>query len=162
MTRGPRQPPIWLKGRWADQKSATVTRIAGAVASLRRAGTKITYASICRSVQSLYGISISANTIKRNDAAYELYLANRTSRHYSSSRELTLRTLVQTSTGDERNRLIAKIARFRRMTKDVLIARLLQLEDGRDRQNTTETNLRDEILRLVKNIRGQDGQHPKG
>jgi hypothetical protein len=30
-----------------------------------------------------------------------------------------------------------------------LIARLVQLEDGSDRQKTIETNLRDEILRLL-------------
>lgn len=78
MTRGHHRSPDWLKDRWADQKNATVTRIAAAVASLRQGGNKITYTSICRSVQSLYGISISPNTIKRNQEAYEIYSTNGT------------------------------------------------------------------------------------
>jgi len=72
MTRGHHQSPDWLKNRWADQKKTTATRIAGAVASLRQAGNKITYSSISRCVESLYGVSISANTIKRNHEAYEI------------------------------------------------------------------------------------------
>jgi hypothetical protein len=35
------------------------------------------------------------------------------------------------------------------MRKDALIARLIQVEDASDRQKTIETNLRDEILRLL-------------
>jgi hypothetical protein len=35
------------------------------------------------------------------------------------------------------------------MRKDALIARLVHLEDASDRQKTIETNLRDEILRLL-------------
>jgi hypothetical protein len=116
MIRGDHEAPTWLEGRWAEQKRATATRIAGAIASLRQAGDKITYASICRSVRSLYGISISANTIKRNDAAYELYSANRSSRRYSSLKEQALQKLIQNATGAERNRLGSKIARLRRMT----------------------------------------------
>jgi hypothetical protein len=143
--------PIWLEGRWAEQKHATATRIASAISSLRQAGDKITYGSICRSVQSLYGISISANTIKRNDAAYEIYSASRSSRHYSPSKEQVLQKLLQDATGTQRNRLGAKIARLRSMRKDALIAMLLQLQGDSDRQRTTETNLRDEILRLIAN-----------
>jgi hypothetical protein len=42
------------------------------------------------------------------------------------------------------------------MSKDALIARLVQLEDASDRQKMIETNLRDEILRLL--ARAQTGQ----
>lgn len=149
MIRQSHEPPTWLEGRWAEQKHATATRIAGAILSLRQAGDKITYSSICRSVQSLYDISISANTIKRNEAAYEIYSANRTSRQYSPSKEQALQKLLQDTTDTHRNRVGSKIARLRRMRKDALIARLLQLEDASNRQKTTETNLRDEILRLL-------------
>jgi hypothetical protein len=46
------------------------------------------------------------------------------------------------------------------MRKDALIARLLELEDASARQKTTETNLRDEILRLITNgTHGHGGQH---
>jgi hypothetical protein len=161
MIRQNHEPPKWLEGRWAEQKRATATRIAGAIASLRQAGDKITYGSICRSVQSLYGFSISANTIKRNDAAYEIYSANRSSRHYSSSKEQVLQRQLKNATDTQRNRLGSKIARLRRMRKDALIAMLIQLQGESDHQRNTETNLRDEILRLVANKvhdrRGQQG-----
>jgi hypothetical protein len=157
MIPGDHQSPIWLEGRWADQKQLTADRIA-AVASLRQAGRKISYGSICSSVQSVYGISISANTIKRNQAAYEIYSANRSSPHYPSSKEQALRKLVQNATEDQRNRLGSRIARLRRMRKDALIAMLLQLEDANDRQKITESNVRDEILRLMTKIRDHDIQ----
>jgi hypothetical protein len=149
MTRGHVQSPDWLKERWADQKKATVTRIAGAVASLRRSGKKITYSSICRSVESLYGVSISANTIKRNHEAYEIYSANRSLRRFSTAKEQALQKLVQNAPGEYRARIGFTIARLRKMRKDALIARLLQLEDATAHQKTIETNLRDEILRLL-------------
>jgi len=149
MIRQRREPPTWLEGRWAEQKHTTAMRIEGAVASLRQAGHKITYGSICRSVQSLYGFSISANTIKRNDAAYEIYSANRSSRRFGPAKEQVLQKLLKNADDTQRNRLGSKIARLRRMRKDTLIAMLLQLQGDSDRQKTTETNLRDEILRLV-------------
>jgi hypothetical protein len=46
--------------------------------------------------------------------------------------------------------MASRIARLRRMRKDTLIARLVQLEDASDHQKTIETNLRDEILRLLE------------
>ena len=51
MTRRRHQSPDWLKDRWADQKKATVTRIAGAIANLQKTGGKITYSSVRRSVE---------------------------------------------------------------------------------------------------------------
>src|SRR5208337_798979 len=120
MIRQSHLSPTWLEGRWAEQKHATATRIAGAIASLRQAGDKITYGSICRSVQSLYGISISANTIKRNDAAYENYSANRSSRRFSPAKEQSLQKLVWDAPEANRKRLGPKIARLRRMRKDSL------------------------------------------
>jgi hypothetical protein len=149
MIRGHHQSPDWLRDRWADQKKATVTRIAGAIASLRQTGKKITYRSICGSVEALYGVSISANTIKRNHEAFEIYSANRSSRGYSPAKEQALQKLIQDAPGDHQTRLASRIARLRRMRKDALIARLVQLEDASDRQKTIETNLRDEILRLL-------------
>jgi hypothetical protein len=150
MTRGHHLSPDWLKDRWADQKRATVTRIGGAIASLNQAGKKITYRSVCRSVESLYGISISANTIKRNHEAFEVYSANRSSRHCPPAKEQTLQKLVQDAPRGHQIRLASRIARLRRMRKDTLIAKLVQLEDACDRQKTIETNLRDEILRLLE------------
>jgi hypothetical protein len=49
------------------------------------------------------------------------------------------------------------------MRKDSLIAMLLQLQDTSERQKTNETNLRDEILRLLTtNVRQWSGQQGKG
>jgi len=163
MIRQSHKPPTWLEGRWAEQKHATATRIAGAIASLRQAGHKITYGSICRSVQALYGISISANTIKRNDAAYDIYSANRSSRGFAPAKELVLQKLVWDATDENRKRLGPKIARLRRMRKDSLIAILLQLQATSDHQNTNEANLRDEILRLLTtSVRQRSGHQGKG
>ena len=163
MIPGNHQSPVWLEGRWEGQRRVTAGRIGGAVASLRQAGTKVTYASICRSVQLLYGVSISPNTIKRNQAAYKIYSENRGSRNYSPSKEQTLQKLLQRASEDQRNRLCSRIARLRRISKDALIARLLQLENVVDHQKTTETNLRDEILRLATSkIHDGEGQDAKG
>jgi len=150
MIRGHHQSPDWLKERWADQKKATLTRIAGAITSLNQAGKKITYRSICQCVESLYGVSISANTIKRNHEAFEIYSANRSSRRYSPAKEQALQKLVQNAPAGHQTRMASRIARLRRMRKDTLIARLVQLEDAGDHQKTIETNLRDEILRLLE------------
>jgi hypothetical protein len=149
MTQSSHGSPDWLKDRWADQKKTTVTRIAGAVANLQETGDRITYSSICRSVEALYGVSMSANTIKRNHAAYEVYSANRSMRRLSPVRGPQIKVLIQNAPKEERDRLGSRISRLRRMRKDALIARLVQLEDASDRQKTTETNLRDEILRLL-------------
>jgi hypothetical protein len=141
-------PPTWLEGRWADQKDATVMRIAGAVASLCQTGNKVTYNSICRSVQSLYGVSISANTIKRNHAAYAIYTVNRSARQCTLAKERTLQKVIQSVPEDRRNRLYSRVARLRKIRKDRLIVMLLELEDSVDGHKVNETNLRDEILRL--------------
>jgi len=122
-------------------------RIAGAVASICKAGNKVTYNSICRSVQSLYGVSISANTIKRNHAAYAIYTENR-SAQCAPAKERTLQKVIQSVPEDRRNRLCSRVARLRKIRKDRLIVMLLELEDSVDGHKVNETNLRDEILRL--------------
>ena len=155
MTRRRNQSPDWLKDRWADRKKDTVTRIAGAIAKLQKAGGKITYSSIRLSIESLYGVSISPNTIKRNHEAYEIYAANRSSRRFSLAKEQALHALIQNAPEDQRDRVGSRIARLRRLRKDALIARLLHLEDASDRQKTTETNLRDEILRLLARAKAE-------
>lgn len=157
MTRRNHQTPDWLKNRWADQKKTTLWRIAGAIANIQKTGGKITYSSICRSVEALYGVSISANTIKRNHEVYEIYAANRSSRRSSPAKEQALQRLVQNVSGEHRTRLGSRIARLRRLRKDALIAKLVQLEDAGDRQKTIETNLRDEILRLLTRPKTQEG-----
>jgi hypothetical protein len=125
MSRSGHRAPDWLKSRWADQRNATLTRIAGAVAHLQKTGGKVTYSSICRSVEALYGVSISTNTIKRNHEAYEIYSAHQSSHRFSPPKEQALEKLAHNAPGEYRNRLRARIARLRRMRKDALIARLV-------------------------------------
>src|ERR1051325_3344052 len=120
-------PPTWLEGRWADQKDATVRRIAGAVTSLCQRGSKVTYSSICRSVQTLYGMSISANTIKRNHAAYAIYTEHCCARQPAPAKVRTLQNVIQSAPEDQRNRLGSRIASLRKIRKDRLIVMLLDL-----------------------------------
>ena len=131
----------WSLARWRCSQT-----LGGAWSKNRR--------SVCGSgnpgrVESLYGVSISANTIKRNHEAYAIYSANRSSRLFSPAKEQALQKLVKDAPGERQSRLASRIARLRRMRKDALIARLVQLEDASDHQKTIETNLRDEILRLL-------------
>src|SRR5205807_9302671 len=46
-------------------------------AKLQKDGSQVTYASVCKRVNILFGLTISPNTIKRNEFAYRIYLANR-------------------------------------------------------------------------------------
>jgi hypothetical protein len=95
-------------------------------------------------------MSISANTIKRNQAAYEIYTNNRSVRQCNLAKERTLQHLIQSAPDNQRNRLCSRIARLRKIRKDRLIAMLLELEHSIDGHKDTETNLRDEILRLSR------------
>lgn len=72
-----RKQPEWLGPRWEKKKQITATRVDEAVQALKRDGDVVSYASIRERVHSLSGVWISANTIKRNDLAYQIYLANR-------------------------------------------------------------------------------------
>ena len=68
--------PEWLRSRWERTKSETAARIQAAVDQLRQHGRDVTFESIREAIRSLHGVSISANTIKRNELAYKVYLAN--------------------------------------------------------------------------------------
>src|SRR5437870_11765832 len=82
--------PDWLQPRWERQKRDTATRVEAAVAALRKDRAEVTYASICKRVSMLFGLSISPNTIKRNELAYQIYLANRRQRMRKQLREPVL------------------------------------------------------------------------
>lgn len=64
-----RANPEWLRKGWEQKKNETVVRILAAVDALRQDKRVITYESIRGQVKATYGISISANTIKRNELA---------------------------------------------------------------------------------------------
>src|SRR5579864_328322 len=88
MDQRDRKPhPDWLRPRWERQKRDTATRVEAAVNALQKERAEVTYASICKRVSILFGLSISPNTIKRNEFAYRIYLANRRPPRYKRLRE---------------------------------------------------------------------------
>ena len=142
--------PDWLQSRWDRQKRDTAARIEVAVTGLQKDHVEVTYANICKRVGLLYGLSISPNTIKRNELAYQLYLANRRSPKRRQLREPLLIELINSTSDLEKRSLRSKTSRLRRESKDSLIARLISLERTVTKQKTTENLLREEILRLAQ------------
>jgi hypothetical protein len=151
MGRQDKKPyPGWLQPRWDRRKRDTATRIEAAVAALQRDRVEVTYANICKRVGLLYGLSISPNTIKRNELAYRIYLASRRPPKRMQLRESLLMQLINDASGREKRSLWSKTFRLRRESKDSLIARLIFLERTVTTQKTAENLLREEILRLAQ------------
>jgi len=140
--------PVWLTALWEQKKAETAARITAAVSKLRTDGTEVTYASICSTVRAMDGISISPNTIKRNDRAYEIYLASRRPPRGRCLPDPLLTQTITEAPPEEKRSLQSRITRLRRETKDMLIARILHLECVVGQQKTSENTLRDEVMRL--------------
>jgi hypothetical protein len=151
MDQRDRKPhPDWLRPRWERQKRDTATRVEAAVNALQKERAEVTYASICKRVSILFGLSISPNTIKRNEFAYRIYLANRRPPRYKRLREPLLLQLIDGSSDQEKRSLRSRSARLRRESKDSLIARLISLERTVTEKKNVENLLREEILRLAQ------------
>jgi hypothetical protein len=58
--------------------------------------------------------------------------------------------LINGASGPEKRSMWSKTARFRRESKDSLIARLISLERTVGQQKSAENRLREEILRLAQ------------
>lgn len=71
--------PKWLEPLWEKKKSETAKRVQGAVKELVKQNEPVTLDSIRHTVRALFGISISANTIRRNEGAYAAYQKHGTS-----------------------------------------------------------------------------------
>jgi hypothetical protein len=140
--------PEWLRSRWERTKCETAARVRAAVDQLRQEGRDVTFESIREAIRSLHGVSISANTIKRNELAYKVYLANCRKPKTGKLPEPALRVLVGSSSPEKRHALEVKVSRLRREPKDALIARLISLESTIAGQRDAENRLREEILRL--------------
>ena len=123
-------------------------RVQTAVDQLRRQGGRATLESIRDTIRSLHGVSISANTIQRNELAYQIYSANRQRPRAASLPQPALRELVENASAEERRGLQSKISRLRRESKDSLVAKVVSLERAVARQREVENRLREEILRL--------------
>lgn len=143
-----RPSPLWLQSRWELKKQGTKDRVVVAVQTLAAQGRRVTIAAICDAVKSLSGRAISANTIKRNPLAYEIYLKHRIPPRIGYVREAALVQLYQQTRLDERAQLRSKISRLRRESKDSLIARIVTLQRIVGQHTTVENNLRDELIRL--------------
>lgn len=148
--------PVWLQPRWERRKQETVSRVTAAVEKLRQESRVVTFANICAAVKELYGSSISSNTLKRNDSAYQVYLAHRRPPRKGMGARRDLQDLLASATGLERDQLTSKISRLRRKSKDTLIAKLITLERRVCQQTETENKLREEIIRLNLASRGID------
>src|SRR5215472_5144932 len=143
-----RPSPEWLRPRWEQKKRETAARVAVAVKALRGEGQAVTYASIREKVHALSGLWISANTIKRNDLAYPIYMEHRQPAKSRRRREPLLMRLLAAVAGGERRAVQSEVTRLRREPKDALIAKLILLDQTVAKQKRAENALREEILRL--------------
>jgi hypothetical protein len=151
MATAKRANPEWLRKNWEQKKNDTAARVRAAVEVLRQNKHAITYESIRSQIKLTYGITISANTIRRNEGAYEIYEANRTRPKSAGQRRSPhLNAMLRGATEQDCRAVRSKISRLRREMKDTLIARLITLERAVAKQRTVENLLREEILRLSR------------
>ncbi len=148
--RDKKKHPGWLEPRWDRQRRDTAARVEAAVSALQKDRADVTYASICKRVSILFGLSISPNTIKRNELAYRIYLANRCPSRKKQFREPLLLQLIDGAPDQVKRSLQSRTVRLRRESKDALIARLISLERTVTQQKNAENLLREEILRLAQ------------
>lgn len=141
--------PEWLRPRWDQQRRNTADRVARAIARLRSEQRAVTFAAIREMVKALDGVSISTNTIQRNDLAYAIYQEHASTRAPARRRARSLARLLDQASAAERGSLRTKIARLRRASKDELIASLIQLAREVKDQQRREHALRDELLRVT-------------
>lgn len=144
----PRPSPDWLRSQWEKKKRDSASRVAAAVNALRGEDRAVTYASIREKIHELCGVWISANTIKRNELAYPIYVEHRRAPTSTPRREPLLTRLFAGVAGGERRAIHSKVSRLRREPKDALIAKLILLEQTVAKQKRVENTLREEIIRL--------------
>ena len=150
LTADRRRPsPEWLRARWDQQRRTTADRVRRAVTRLRTQGHPITFATIRDTVKALDGVSISTNTIHRNELAYAIYQQHASTGTDDRRRHRSLIALVDGTPADERGTLRTKIARLRRASKDELIVSLIELAREVKNQQRREHALRDELLRVT-------------
>lgn len=150
MATAKRANPEWLRKSWEQKKNDTAARVRTAIEALHQHKQAITYESIRTQIKTICGVSISANTIRRNEHAYEIYEANRAhAKSAGQRRNPQLTELLRGAPERERRSVRSKISRLRRETKDALIGRLIILERAVAKQRTVENLLREEILRLT-------------
>jgi hypothetical protein len=148
MTIGAKGKPAWLEPMWERKRNETADRVRAAVAKLSESRQPVTVASICATVRSLYGVSISSNTIKRNHLAYEIYKHHCGTRASSALPEAILKRISDRVPEGGRRSFWSKVARLRREPKDRLIARLIEAEEALQKDKTMANALREEVFQL--------------
>jgi hypothetical protein len=144
-----RKSPDWLRPLWEKKRAETVRRVTAAVRALKRQKKAVTLTAIREGIRELDGISISTNTIQRNELAYEVYLNHASTAVKKKSKCWALVVLQRAAPPGQAPAFRAKIARLRRQPKDQLIAKLVELERTVEEQNKRENALREEILRIT-------------
>ena len=95
-------------------------------------------------------VSISTNTIRRNELAYEVYIQLASAASHRKPSKSELLAALQRATPDARRpALRSKIVRLRRQSKDTLIAKVMELEKMVEDQIKRENALREELLRVT-------------
>jgi len=116
-----------------------------AIECLKAERQPVTVNAIREKVRAIFAVPFSANTIKRNEAAYALYMTCRQPYRSPAARDTLLRDLYASAA--DRPHLYAKVAQLRRQSKDHLIARLILLERAAELHGELENRLRQEIIR---------------
>jgi hypothetical protein len=123
---------------------------------LREANQPVTLASIRNEVLHLFGRSISTNTIKRNERAHELYLANRRASRTPQVKGPLILELYAHAEPARTAAIQARVARLRRHPKDDLIVRLMRIEESLAEQMDVANRLREKII--LANVAQQRNQ----
>jgi hypothetical protein len=143
-----RPAPEWLRSRWDQQRRETADRVSRTVARLRAGEQPVTFSAIREAIKQTDGVSISTNTIQRNDLAYAAYQRYASIRPSAPRRHRSLSALLDRAPATERAALRTKITRLRRASRDELIASVIELAREVKKQERREHALREELLRV--------------
>ncbi len=148
MIKGDRKrvTPVWLASVWEDRKKKTANCVETAICKLREANQAVTMSSIKVEVRLLFGRSLSTNTIKRNEVAYQLYLANRRAPRIPQVKSHLLLELYAHAEPAKKSAIQARVARLRRHSKDDLIVRFIRVEESLRDQMDVANRLREKII----------------
>ena len=151
-----RVTPVWLASAWEQRKKETASCVEAAIDKLRGANQRVTLSSIKNEVRILFGRSLSTNTIKRNEGAYQQYLANRRAPRTPQVKGQLILDLYARAEPTKKAAIQSRVARLRRHPKDDLIVRLLRTEESLREQMDVADRLREQII--LSNVEQQRNQ----
>ena len=141
-----RVSPVWLASTWESRKKETVKCVEAAIERLRETDRYVTLTSIRDEVRLLFGRSLSTNTIKRNECAYQLYLGGRRAPKARQAKSHLILELYAQVEPKKKAAIQATVARLRRQAKDDLIARIMRIEEELTEQMNVANRLREKII----------------